>query len=137
MSATAARASSQLCSTGDMDERDTTPATTQLPAATPPVNIYEGNGEIAVATPIPGSHPRNTTVTVTPEKVRIEAECKYPQASQHYHRREWQVGAWQLEVDLPKRVDPSQARASLNLGVLVVMAPVSEQGSGESSPTIA
>jgi HSP20 family molecular chaperone IbpA len=121
----------------DMEPRDTTAPATQLPAATPPVNVYEGNGEIAVAAPIPGSHPQHTRVTVTPERVRIEADCKYPQVSQHSHRHEWQVGAWRLDVELPKRVDPARARASLNLGVLMVMAPMSESGSGESTPPIA
>ncbi len=102
----------------------------------PPTNVYEGNGELAVATPIPGAHPQHTEVVVTPDEVRIEARCKYPQESQHYHRREWQVGDWRATVPLPKRVDPKRARATLNLGVLVVMAPIAEDGSGESRPPV-
>ena len=42
----------------------------------------------------------------------------------------------ELELDLPRRVDPGRARATLRYGVLVVMAPISEQGSGESRPKV-
>jgi HSP20 family molecular chaperone IbpA len=104
---------------------------------TPPVNVYEGNGELTVVTPIPGAHGPNTSVVVTPGRVRVTAACKYPQDSQHYHRREWQVGSWELEVELPARVDPARARANLSLGVLVVMAPLSDTAGGESRPEVA
>jgi len=105
-------------------------------AKTPPANVYEGNGQLSVALPIPGAHPEQTEVLVTPERLTVIAEHKYPQADQHYHRHEWQVGRWQLELDLPRRVDPGRARATLRYGVLVVMAPISEQGSGESRPKV-
>lgn len=104
--------------------------------SSPPVNVYEGNGQLSVAAPIPGSHPEHTTVTVTPEAVTIHAQNKYSQESQHYHRHDWKVGSWAVTVPLPQRVDPSRARASLNLGVLVVMAPVSESGTGEAKPPV-
>lgn len=112
------------------------PATVASGPTTPPANVYEGNGELSIATPIPGSHPQHTEVVVTPTEVRIEARCKYPQESQHYHQREWQVGSWRLTIGLPGRVDPQRARATLNLGVLVVMAPLSESGSGEGRPRV-
>jgi HSP20 family molecular chaperone IbpA len=94
--------------------------------STPPANLYEGNGQLSVATPIPGAHAQHTDVIVTPTKIEVVARCKYPQARQHYHRHEWQVGSWELAVDLPRPVDPTGARATLNLGVLVVMVPVVE-----------
>ena len=95
--------------------------------ATPPVNLYEGNGQLSVVTPVPGAQPQHTEVIVTPTTVEIAARCKYPQARQHYHQHEWQVGSWALSVELPRPVDPTAARATLNLGVLVVMAPVVDE----------
>ncbi|HEX6548592.1 MAG TPA: Hsp20/alpha crystallin family protein [Candidatus Dormibacteraeota bacterium] len=97
----------------------------------PPVNVYEGNGELTVVLPVPGAHPVNTEIVVTPDSIEVRAECKYPQESQHYHRRDWQVGAWQSFVELPRPVDPERARATLNLGVLVVMAPIGD-GEGQA-----
>ena len=105
--------------------------------ATPPVNVYESNGQLEVALPIPGAHSEHTAVTLDPERLRVEAVCKYAQESQHYLRREWQVGAWELDLELPRRVDPAGARASLNYGVLVVMAPLSSSASGRERLTVA
>jgi HSP20 family molecular chaperone IbpA len=107
-----------------------------MEATTPPANVYEGNGQLSVAAPIPGAHPEHVEVIVTPTRVDVRAMSKYPQENQHYHRHEWLVGGWDLSVDLPERVDPAAARATLNLGVLVVTAPISATGSGESRPAI-
>lgn len=108
----------------------------EIESISPPANVYEGNGQLSVATPIPGAHREHTRVVVKPERVEVYAQCKYGQESQHYHRHEWKVGAWELGLDLPKTVDPQRARATLNLGVLVVMAPIASGASGESSPPV-
>ena len=71
-----------------------------------------------------------------PSMVRVAASCNYSQDNQHYHHHDWRVGASQLAVDLPKQGDPAAARATLNLGVLVVMAAISGTGSGESRPVV-
>lgn len=105
-------------------------------AATPPVNIYEWAGQLSLATPIPGAHAPHVEVVVTPERIELDAECKYLQDAQNYLRRDWQVGSWKLQLDLPRRVDPEGARAVLRHGVLVVMAPLSEQGTGRSQPVV-
>ena len=106
------------------------------PTATPPANIYTANGQLSVAVPLPGSHREHVRVQVRPDELRVDADCKYPQAEQNYLRRDWQVGSWQLALSLPERVDPARARAKLNYGVLVVMAPLSSEGSGESQPAV-
>ena len=92
--------------------------------------MYEGGGELSVALPIPGAHPDHVEVAVTADRVRVEAKAKYSQESQHYLRRDWRVGAWTLDLELPKRVDPWRSRATLSLGVLVVMAPLAARGDG-------
>ena len=107
-----------------------------LEPSTPPVNVYEGNGQLSLATPIPGAHRDHTDVIVEPRRIRVRALCKYPQDEQRFLRRDWQVGSWVADVELPLGVDPHGARASLKLGVLVVMAPLSDSGSGESRPAV-
>jgi HSP20 family molecular chaperone IbpA len=97
----------------------------------PPANIYEANGQLSVVIPVPGAHQEHTGITMTSDHLRVDANCKYSQDSQNYLRHDWKVGRWQLDLDLPKRVDASRARATLNLGVLVVMAPVSDAAAGE------
>ena len=105
-------------------------------ATSPPANVYEGSGQLSVAVPLPGAHAEHTEIVVTPDRLRVTAENKYPQDEQHYLRRDWKVGTWHLDLDLPRRVDPAGAKATLHCGVLVVMVPVSEQGSGESRPRV-
>lgn len=104
--------------------------------ATPPANVYESNGQLTVAVPIPGAHGEHTSILLQPHQLHVVAECKYAQEDQHYLRREWQVGSWELDLELPEPVDPQRAHATLRYGVLVVMAPVSPSGSGESRPVV-
>lgn len=107
-----------------------------LDAATPPVNLYESNGQLSVVIPIPGAHADHVDVLVQPGRLRMRAECKYAQENQHYLRRDWQVGSWEADVSLPRGVDPAGARATLNLGVLVVMVPVADGATGEHRPAV-
>jgi HSP20 family molecular chaperone IbpA len=106
-------------------------AANEADGATPPANVYEGSGQLSVAVPLPGAHPEHISVRLAPERLDVVAECKYPQESQRYLRRDWRVGSWRLALPLPRRVDPSGARATLNLGVLAVMAPFSAAGGAE------
>jgi HSP20 family molecular chaperone IbpA len=104
--------------------------------AEPPVNIYDSGGELSVALPIPGAHAQHVRVVVNAERLRVDAACKYPQSRQSYLRRDWQVGEWAIDLPLPRRVDPGRSRATLNFGVLVVMAPISNTGEGEHRPAV-
>ena len=106
------------------------------PSAQPPANVYESSGELSVALPIPGARANHVHVVVTAERLRVDAECKYPQSRQHYLRRDWQVGEWAIDLALPRRVDPARSHATLNHGVLVVMAPLSDDGDGEHRPKV-
>lgn len=110
--------------------------TTEVSAAAPPVNIYESGGGLSLAMPIPGAHAQHVEVVVEPERIRVEAPCKYPQLRQNYLRRDWLVGDWTVDVPLPRRVDPRRSHATLNLGVLVVMAPIAGGASGEHRPRV-
>jgi|SRR5437588_12060232 len=107
-----------------------------LQTAKPPANIYTGNGQLSVAVPLPGAHRDHVRVVIKPGELRVDADCKYPQSAQHYMLHEWQVGSWELDLDLPQRVDPARARATLNYGVLVVMAPLAESAEGEAEPAV-
>ena len=104
--------------------------------ATPPVNVYEGNGQLSLAVPVAGTHPDQVRVVVASRSVTIDATPRYPQEEQHYHRREWRVGAWCAAVPLPADVDPARARATMHLGVLVVMAPLGVGGDPRDVPVI-
>jgi HSP20 family molecular chaperone IbpA len=96
----------------------------------PPVNVYEASGQLSVALPIPGAHADHTRVTVSNRRLQVVAECKYAQDQQSFLQREWQVGSWELDLELPRSVDPEGSHANLKLGVLMVMAPISDGAGG-------
>lgn len=102
----------------------------------PAANVYEASGQLSVAVPLPGVHREHVAVNVEPDRLVVTADGKYPQVNQNYLQHGWHVGSWHLDMPLPRRVDPAGARATLNLGVLVVMAPISESGSAGSRPTV-
>ena len=104
--------------------------------STPPANVYEAGGQLSIAVPLPGVHREHVAISVEPERLVVTADGKYPQDSQNYLQHDWHVGSWQLDMALPRRVDPAGARATLNLGVLVVMAPISATGSAGSRPAV-
>ncbi|MDQ6773311.1 MAG: Hsp20/alpha crystallin family protein [Candidatus Dormibacteraeota bacterium] len=106
-------------------------ASDATPAVVPPVNVYESGGQLSVAVPLPGAHPEQIRLLLRPDRLELEAQGKYPQESQNYLRKGWTVGRTRLDLDLPRRVAPEKAHATLNLGVLVLMAPISESGQGE------
>jgi HSP20 family molecular chaperone IbpA len=90
----------------------------------PPVNLYEANDQLTVAIPIPGAHHDTTEVVLAGRKLIVRAEPRYPQEQQHYLRHEWSVGTSHREVDLPKPVRSTGAKAMLTHGILTISLPI-------------
>jgi len=93
----------------------------------PPVNVYEANDQLTVAIPIPGAHHDTTEVILDGRRLIIRAEARYPQEQQHYLQHEWSVGTSHREVDLPKPVRSTGAKAILTHGILTVSLPIGEE----------
>ena len=93
----------------------------------PPVNLYETNDQLTVAIPIPGAHHDTTEVVLDGRKLIVRAEARYPQEQQHYLQHEWSVGTSHREVDLPKPVRSTGAKAMLTHGILTVSLPIGKE----------
>ncbi len=98
----------------------------------PPVNVYEANGQLTVAIPIPGAHHDTTEVMLDGRTLIIRAEPRYPQEQQHYLQHEWSVGTSHREVELPRPVRAGGAKAMLTHGILTISLPIA---TGETSAT--
>lgn len=96
------------------------------PSTLPPANVYEGNGFLSVAIPVPGAHADTIEATLTGRRLTVKAEGRYAQEQQHYLLHEWQVGAFERQLELPKPVRSQEARATLSHGILTVMMPLSD-----------
>src|ERR1700716_186730 len=92
--------------------------------ASPPANLYEANDQLTVAIPIPGAHHDTTEVVLEGQKLIVRAEPRYPQEQQHYLQHEGSVGTSHREVDLPKPVRSTGAKATLTHGILTVSLPI-------------
>jgi len=105
---------------------------TKLVAMAPPVNVYEANDQITVAVPIPGAHHDTVLVILEGRHLTVDAEARYPQEQQHYVQHEWSVGTSHRDIELPRPVRASGAKAMLTHGILTISLPV---GPGETSST--
>jgi HSP20 family molecular chaperone IbpA len=94
----------------------------------PPVNVYEADDQVTVAIPIPGAHHDTTEVVLDGRRLIVRAEARYPQEQQHYAQHEWSVGTSHREVDLPKPVRSSGAKAMLTHGILTISLPIGDEG---------
>lgn len=104
----------------------------ELSVEAPPVNVYESNGQITVAVPMPGAHVETIEVSLDGRSLAVKAESRYAQEQQHYHRHEWSVGNFQRDVELPREVQPEGAKATLTYGILTVSLPIGEGGSSRT-----
>lgn len=100
----------------------------QAAVDSPPVNIYETNDQLTVAMPIPGAHHDTVDVLLEGRRLTVEAEARYPQEQQHYVQHEWSVGTSHREVNLPRPVRASGAKATLTHGILTVSLPIGDEG---------
>ena len=95
----------------------------------PPVNVYEANDQLTVAMPMPGAHHDTIDVRLEGHRLIVDAEARYPQEQQHYVQHEWSVGTSHREIDLPKPVRASGAKAMLTHGILTISLPIGDEGS--------
>src|ERR1700716_3629581 len=99
----------------------------QSAVESPPVNVYEANDQLTVAVPIPGAHHDTTEVTLEGRALTVRAEARYPQERQHYLQHEWSVGTSHREIELPRPVRTSGAKAMLTHGILTISLPIGKE----------
>ncbi len=92
---------------------------------TVPVNLYRGDRRLMVATRLPGLEPQNIRLEVTGGRFSIQGMLRglRQEGKPGYLQREWMVGPYRREIELPESVDASRANATYDNGVLVVMFP--------------
>jgi HSP20 family molecular chaperone IbpA len=73
---------------------------------------------------MPGAHHDTVAVTLDGRRLTVDAEARYPQEQQHYLQHEWSVGTSHREVDLPKPVRSTGAKATLTHGILTISLPI-------------
>jgi HSP20 family protein len=99
---------------------------------TVPVRVYQGEGRIMAAAPLPGMEPADSSVTVSGDALTIRGARRGPlQDARDLIAAEWAVGPYRREVRLQHPVEPGGRRADerhLRHGVLVLGLPERRSG---------
>ena len=89
-----------------------------------PVRLYQGDGRLMLAAPMPGLEPENISVTITSTRAVLRGEYRGPhQQDRDLLIAEWAIGPYYREVQLPQSVDGARTNATYGNGVVVLVMP--------------
>jgi HSP20 family protein len=100
-----------------------------MTAITVPVNVYRGLQRLMVLTHLPGLEPQDIRLDVDGRRFSIHGMSRGvgQERRSGYLQREWMVGPYYREIELPEPVDATRANATYDNGVLVVIFPRTAQ----------
>jgi HSP20 family protein len=95
----------------------------------PPVDMFERDGQLVVRADLPGLSPDDVRVEVTDDSLVIEGErrSEIEVEEEGSYRSERTYGRFSRVIELPEGVDPEGAQARFENGVLEVSIPLPEQ----------
>jgi len=93
-----------------------------------PLDVSETENEFIVKASLPGARPEDVQITVHGDTLTIRGESKAEEEKKgaQWHIRERRFGAFQRSLSLPTPVNPDQAQAHYEHGVLTLTLPKSE-----------
>jgi HSP20 family protein len=102
----------------------------------PPVNVYEDKESLFVEAQLPGIDMKDVKISVTDHTLQLHGERKEERTEEqdNYHFREAQYGSFARSFRLPDYVNPDQATARYDKGVLTVQVPKREETKPKSIP---
>jgi HSP20 family protein len=88
-------------------------------SAFPTVNVYAGQGGIAVVAELPGVEKDDLEIEAHRDTLTLRGTRRPPaERKDAYHRRERRSGSFTRSIHLPYRIDPGRIEAHLDNGVL-------------------
>lgn len=100
----------------------------QTGSLTLPLDIGETANEFLVKATLPGIKPDDVQITVQGDTLTIRGECQAEEEKkgEQWHLRERRSGSFLRSVALPAPVNPDEAQAHFEHGVLTLTLPKSE-----------
>lgn len=95
----------------------------------PPVNVYEDKEYLFVEAQLPGIDMQDVKISVTDDTLQFHGERKEERTENRdsYHFREARYGTFARSFRLPDYVNPDQATARYEKGVLTIQVPKREE----------
>lgn len=112
----------------DQLRRNTDDARFTAEAFSPPVDMYETEGEVVAAVEVPGVRREDIELEITGRVLSIRGERKRETSDEPYHRMERHFGPFERRLEIPESVDGSRVRARYHAGVLTIRLPKKDGG---------
>ena len=95
----------------------------------PPVNVYEDKDHLAIEAQLPGIDLNDIELSVKEQTLHLRGERKAEteKSKEGYHLREAHYGTFSRSFSLPSTVNPDEAKATYDKGVLTIAIPKQEK----------
>jgi HSP20 family protein len=105
----------------------------------PQVDVYRSDDPPALTVQIelPGVDPDDVQLVASPQALLIAGERRRPKNCGHYQQMEIDFGPFQRQITLAEDIDPENASATYERGILTVRLPVAPQPTPRESVLIA
>jgi HSP20 family protein len=104
----------------------------------PQVDVYrsEDPPTLTIVVELPGVDPAEVKLVAAPQALLIAGERRRPRDCGHYQQMEIDYGPFQRQVTLAEDVDPEQASATYERGILTVKLPIAPKPTPRESVAI-
>ena len=104
----------------------------------PEVDVYrsEDPPTLTVQVELPGVDPEDVQLVASPQALLIAGERRRPKGGGHYQQMEIEYGPFQRQITLAEDIDPEEATASYERGMLTVRLPIAPQPAPRESVSI-
>ncbi len=95
----------------------------------PPVNVYEDKDHLAIEAQLPGIDLKDIELSVKEQTLELRGERKVEneKSKDGYHVQEAHYGTFSRSFSLPSTVNPDEAKARYDKGVLTITIPKQEK----------
>lgn len=102
---------------------------TEALAWKPQVNVYEDKDHLSIEAQLPGIDLNDVELSVKEQTLQLRGERKTEteKSKDGYHFREAQYGKFSRSFSLPNTVNPDEAKATYEKGVLTITMPKQEK----------
>jgi HSP20 family protein len=104
----------------------------------PQVDVYrtEDPPRLTVMVELPGVEPEDVKVVASAQALLVAGERRRPRDCGHYQQMEIEYGPCQRQVTLAEDVDPEEATATYDRGILTIQLPIAPKPAPRESISI-
>jgi HSP20 family protein len=92
-----------------------------------PIDVYSTEGELIIQASVVGLDPEDVEITIEGDTLTIKGERKAPLDNVNYHIQERRYGRFSRTLTLNVPVEPDQAEAVFEKGILTLTIPKAEE----------